>query len=100
MTLTNLGTDVLTALPDLPRWVEARGLLLSRRGFVVDTPDGCRMICSRADHLVVATSLELSPLLETVATREVPDASILIQDVMLPGARYHLADWSAEPVTL
>jgi RimJ/RimL family protein N-acetyltransferase len=91
---------VLTALPDLPRWVEARGLLLSRRGFVVDTPDGCRMICSRADHLVVATSLELSPLLETVATREVPDASILIQDVMLPGARYHLADWSAEPVTL
>ena len=89
MTLTNLGTDVLTALPDLPRWVEARGLLLSRRGFVLDTPDGCRMVCSRSDHLVVPTTIELSPLLESAATREAPGASILIQDVMLPAARYH-----------
>jgi L-amino acid N-acyltransferase YncA len=100
MTLTNLGTDVLAALPDLPRWVEARGLLLSRRGFVVDTDDGCRMVCSRTDHLVVPTTLELSPLIESVATREVPAASFLIQDVMLPAARYHLADWDAEAVTL
>jgi L-amino acid N-acyltransferase YncA len=100
MTLTNLGTDVLTALPDLPRWVEARGLLLSHRGFVLDTPDGCRMVCSRSDHLVVPTTIELSPLLESAATREVPGASILIQDVMLPAARYHLPDWTAEAVTL
>ncbi len=100
MTLTNLGTDVLAALPDLPRWVEARGLLLSRRGFVVDTADGCRMVCSRADHLVVPTTIELSPQLEATATREVPDATILVQDVMLPAARYHLPDWNAEAVTL
>lgn len=100
MTLANLGTDVLTALPDLPRWVEARGLLLSRRGFVVDTPDGCRMICGRKDRVVVPTTVELSPMLESVATREVPDASILLQDVMLPAARYHLPDWSADAVTL
>jgi hypothetical protein len=100
MTLTTLVTDVLSALPDLPRWVEARGLLLSHRGLVVDTADGCRMVCSRADHMVVPTTLELSPELETVATREVPGASLLIQDVMLPAARYHLPDWNAEAVTL
>jgi hypothetical protein len=100
MTLTNPGTDVLAALPDLPRWVEARGLLISRRGIVVDTPDGCRLVCSRADHLVVPTTIELSPQLEAVATREVPDATILLQDVMLPAARYHLPDWHAEAVTL
>lgn len=100
MTLTNLGTDVLAMLPDLPRWVEARGLLISRRGFVVDTPDGCRMVCSRADQLVVPTTIELSPQLEAAVTREVPHATILVQDVMLPAARYHLPDWTADPVTL
>lgn len=100
MTMTNLGTDVLATLPDLPRWVEARGLLISRRGFVVDTPDGCRMVCSRADRLVVPTTIELSPKLEAVATHEVPDATVLVQDVMLPAARYHLPDWQAEAVTL
>jgi len=100
MTLTNLGTDVLATLPDLPRWVEARGLLISRRGFVVDTPDGCRMVCSRADQMVVPTTIELSPQLEAVAVREVPGATILVQDVMLPAARFHLADWTAEAVTL
>lgn len=100
MTLTNLGTDVLATLPDLPRWVEARGLLLSRRGFVVDTPDGCRMVCSRADQMVVPTTIELSPQLEAVAVREVPGATILVQDVMLPAARFHLPDWTAEAVTL
>ena len=100
MTLTNIVTDVLTALPDLPRWVEARGLLLSHRGFVVDTADGCRMVCSRTDHMVVPTTIELSPQLEAVATHEVPEASLLIQDVMLPAARYHLPDWTAEAVTL
>ena len=86
MTITNFGNDVLTSLPDLPRWVEARGMLMSRRGFVVDTADGCRLICGRKDRLVVPTTIELSPLLETTALREVPDASILLQDVMLPAA--------------
>ena len=100
MTSTNLGTDVLATLPDLPRWVEARGLLISRRGFVVDTPDGCRMVCSRADQMIVPTTIELSPQLEAVATREVPGATFLVQDVMLPAARYHLPDWTAEAVTL
>jgi GNAT superfamily N-acetyltransferase len=100
MTLTNLGTDVLATLPDLPRWVEARGLLMSRHGFVVDTPDGCRMVCSRAHHVVVPTTIELSPELEAVAMREVPGATVLVQDVMLPAARYHLPDWQAEAVML
>lgn len=100
MTLTNLAADVLATLPDLPRWVEARGLLISRRGLVVDTPDGCRMVCSRADRMVVPTTIELSPQLEAVAAREVPGATILVQDAMLPAARFHLPDWTAEAVTL
>lgn len=100
MTLSNLGTDVLAALPDLPRWVEARGMLLSRRGFAVDTPDGCRLVCGRKDRLVVPVTLDLSPEAAVVAAREVPGGAILVQDVMLPAARYHLPDWNAEPVTL
>jgi GNAT acetyltransferase len=100
MTITNLSSDVLTTLPDLPRWLEARGLLLSRRGFAVDTADGCRLICGRKDRVVVPVTVELSPLLEVTALREVPHATILVQDVMLPAARYHLPDWTAEPATL
>lgn len=100
MTITNLGDDLLTTLPDLPRWVEARGLLLSRRGYVVDTADGCRLICGRKDRVVVPVTLELSPLVEATALREVPHATLLIQEVMLPAARYHLPSWAAEPATV
>jgi GNAT acetyltransferase len=100
MTITNFGTDVLASLPDLPRWVEARGMLLARRGFVVDTADGCRLICGRKDRLVVPTTIALSPQVEAVATREVPGTTILLQDVMLPAGRYHLPDWKAEACTL
>ena len=100
MTFTDFGTDVLASLPDLPRWVEARGMLLSRRAYVVDTADGCRLICGRKDRLVVPTTVELSPQLEAVATREVPGTSILLQDVMLPAGRYHLPDWKAEAATV
>lgn len=100
MTTTNLGTDVLASLPDLPRWVDARGMLMARRGYVVDTSDGCRLICGRKDRLVVPITLELSPQVEDAATREVPGASILLQDVMLPAGRFHLPDWNAEPATV
>jgi hypothetical protein len=100
MTITNFGTDVLASLPDLPRWVEARSMLLARRGFVIDTADGCRLICGRKDRLVVPTTIELSPQVEAVATREVPGTTILLQDVMLPAGRYHLPDWKAEACTL
>jgi len=100
MTISNFGADVLANLPDLPRWVEARSMLLARRAHVVDTADGCRLICGLKDRLVVPTTVELSPQVEAVATREVPGATILLQDVMLPAARYHLADWKAEATTL
>ena len=100
MTITNFGTDVLASLPDLPRWVEARSMLLARRAFVIDTADGCRLICGLKDRLVVPTTIELSPQVEAVATREVPGTTILLQDVMLPAGRYHLSDWKAEAATL
>lgn len=100
MTITNFGTDVLASLPDLPRWVEARGMLMSRRGLVVDTGDGCRLICGRKDRLVVPVTIELSPMVEGVATREVANPTILLQDVMLPAGRYHLPDWHAEATTV
>ncbi len=100
MTTSNSGADVLACLPDLPRWVDARGLLLSRRGVVVETADSCRLICGRADRLVVPITVELSPQLGATAAREVPGASVLLQDVMLPAGRYHLPDWTAEAATL
>jgi hypothetical protein len=100
MTTTNFGADVLASLPDLPRWVEARSMLLARRAHVVDTADGCRLICGPKDRLVVPITIELSPQVEAVATREVPGTTILLQDVMLPAGRYHLPNWKAEACTL
>ena len=100
MTIPSSGADVLTSLPDLPRWVDARGLLLSRRGFVVETGDGCRLICGRTDRLVVPITVELSAEIGATADREVPHASVLLQDVMLPAGRYHLPDWTVEAATL
>jgi len=100
MTILNSGADVLASLPDLPRWVAARGLLLSRRGFAYDVDESCRIVCGRKDHLVVPVTLTLSPQLEAVATREVPDGSIVLQDIMLPAARYFLPEWNAEPATV
>ena len=100
MTTINSGAEVLASLPDLPRWVAARGLLLSRRGFALDVDESCRIVCGRKDRLIVPVSIALSPQLEEVAIREVPDGSFLLQDIMLPAARYHLAAWNAEPVTL
>jgi hypothetical protein len=67
---------------------------------VLDTADGCRLICGRQDRLIVPVTIELSPQLQDVADREVPGATILLQDVMLPPARYHLPDWTAENATL
>lgn len=32
--------DVLSTLPDVPRWIEARGMLLSQRGAIVPPPRG------------------------------------------------------------
>jgi GNAT acetyltransferase len=100
MTATNPRADLLATLPDLPRWVDARGLLLAERGVVVDLPDGCRMVCGRTDRLVIPVTIELSPLLEARVIDEVTDPTILLQDVMLPAARYHLPDWIAEATTL
>ena len=91
---------MLASLPDLPRWVDARGLLMARRGFVVDTADGCRLICGRKDRLVVPTTVELSPLVETTATREVPGRLDSAAGRDAAGGRYHLPDWTAEPATV
>lgn len=100
MDATRPGGDLLTELPDLPRWLHARALLLSRRGHVVQAGDGCRMVCSRTDRLAVPVTIELSAEIDACVQREAPGALLLLQDVMLPAARYHLPDWDAEPVAL
>jgi hypothetical protein len=100
MTTTNSGADVLASLPDLPRWVAARGMLLARRGLALDVDEACRVVCGRKDHLVVPVTIALSAQLETVAMREVPGGSIVLQDIMLPAARYFLPEWNAEPATV
>jgi hypothetical protein len=93
--------DIFSQIPDLPRWVDARGLLLSRRGFVVDAADGCRVVCSRADRLIVPVTFDLTKELDAIATREIAGpATILLQEVMLPAARWLLQDWDAVPATV
>ena len=93
--------DIFSQIPDLPRWVDARGLLLSRRGFVVDAADGCRVVCGRADRLIVPVTFDLTRELDVIATREVTGgATILLQEVMLPSARWLLQDWEAAPATV
>lgn len=94
------GADVLTDLPDLPRWLHARGLLLTRRGHVVHAGDGCWLVCSRSERLAVPITIELSPAIDECVQREAPGATLLLQDVMLPAARYHLPDWDTVPLTL
>lgn len=94
------GADVLADLPDLPRWLHARGLLLTGRGHVVHAGDGCWLVCSRSERLAVPVTLELSPAIDECVQRETPGATLLLQDVMLPAARYHLPEWDTVPLTL
>lgn len=93
--------DIFSQIPDLPRWVDARGLLLSRRGFLVDAADGCRVVCGRADRLIVPVTFDLTRELDAIAAREIAGpATILLQEVMLPSARWLLQDWEAVPATV
>jgi hypothetical protein len=93
--------DIFSQIPDLPRWVDARGLLLSRRGFVVDAADGCRVVCGRADRLIVPVTFDLTAEIDAIAAREITGpATILLQEVMLPSARWLLQEWQAVPATV
>jgi len=93
--------DISSQIPDLPRWIDARGLLLSRRGFLVDAGDGCRVVCGRADRLIVPVTFDLTRELDAFAAREVAGpATIVLQEVMLPSARWLLQDWEAVPATV
>ncbi|MEQ1895727.1 MAG: hypothetical protein ABL998_24575, partial [Planctomycetota bacterium] len=42
MTLETRTQELAATLPDLPRWVGARGLLLARRGELLAGPEGTR----------------------------------------------------------
>jgi hypothetical protein len=66
-------TVLLDALPDLPRWVEARGMLLSGRGSIVqaDPPDPPTMVCSPSVMLAVVVRWDQPAALER-ALRHVP----------------------------
>ena len=89
--------DIFSQIPDLPRWVDARGLLLSRRGFLVNAADGCRVVCGRADRLIVPVTFDLTRELDAIAAREVTGpATIVLQEVMLPSARWLLQEWEAD----
>ena len=86
MTIPDSGSDVLASLPHLPRWVDARGMLLARRGFVVDTTDGCRPdLRTQGPPSSGPPTVELSPQVAATATREVPACSILLQDADAAG---------------
>jgi GNAT superfamily N-acetyltransferase len=65
--------DVLSALPDLPRWVEARGMLRSGRGTIVDRPaaDPPTVVASPSVLLAVVVNWEFQDALSR-ALRRVP----------------------------
>jgi RimJ/RimL family protein N-acetyltransferase len=94
-----LRDTVLSELPDLPRWVEARGMLLSGRGQVLETADGGRVVCSPADRLIVPLGIALPENIAEIAARQ-PGSTLLLQDVMIPSARFRLPDWDASRATL
>jgi hypothetical protein len=66
-------TVLLDALPDLPRWVEARGMLLSGRGSLVeaDPPDPPTMVSSPSVMLAVVIRWDQPAAIER-ALRHVP----------------------------
>jgi GNAT superfamily N-acetyltransferase len=92
----NHEVDVFPELPDLPRWVDARGMLLAKRGFLTTTTDGCKVVCSRRHRMVVPITFDLSRELDRLAHLEIPGATIVLQEVMLPSARWLLPEWEAE----
>lgn len=95
----SLETTVLAELPDLPRWVEARGLLLAGRGQVIEDAGGARLIYSGADRLLVPLTVDMPAGIAALAAAH-PGTTVLLQDVMLPSARWRLPDWTASRATL
>lgn len=95
----SLEAAVLAELPDLPRWVEARGMLLSGRGRVIEDSDRTRLVHSAADRLLVPLTVDLPPGIAALAAAH-PNTTVLLQDVMLPSARWRLPDWTALRATL
>jgi hypothetical protein len=76
-------------------------LMLSRRGFLVEAGDGCQVVCGRADRIVVPITFDLTRELDAIVAREITGpATILLQEVMLPAARWLLPDWQAEAATV
>lgn len=89
----------LAELPDLPRWIEARGLLLAGRGRVIVDDDGSRLVYSPADKLIVPLTVTVPPHIAELAAGT-PGMTVVLQDIMLPSARWFLPDWVPAHVTL
>ena len=95
--------ELASELPDQPRWVEARGLLLSGRCRVLFGPEGRTtagfFVIDRDRPLVCAVGRPVDRLVEELR-REFPDKTELLANAAnADRLRGMLAGWVARPVT-
>ena len=94
--------DIFSQIPDLPRWSRRAGLLLSRRGFLVDAARRLpRRLRPRGPADRAGDLRPHARKLDAIAAREVTGpATIVLQEVMLPSARWLLQEWGGVPATI
>lgn len=103
MTLDARLEDLAAALPDLPRWVGARGLLLDRRGELLTGPEGTRgagyVVLERDGREAFAVNRPTAALASAVQARLELRSLFVPLDQADPW-RAPLGDWQEESVTL
>jgi len=89
-------------LPDLPRWVEARGMLLSGRCTVLgaDGADRGFVICGKDAPLVCVVGQPALELVREAVERAGPEVEVVVQIESLALVRRALPDWKAEGATI
>lgn len=91
--------QLLRVVPDEPRWVEARSLLLAGDATIVGTVDGC-VLCDAAGNLFCVVG---SPRRDTIAAavhNARVGAELLCDQRAVPLLQPALRGWAHEPVRL
>ena len=89
-------------LPDLPRWIETRGMLLSGRCTVLGAEHAERgfVVCGNDAPLVCVVGQPAPELLRQAVERADPGVELVAQVESLALVRRALPDWKAEGATI
>lgn len=92
--------DLARSLPDIPRWVETRGLLLGGRCAVTESPDG--FVVKALDGPLVCCAGRPDPetLRQAVADSPAPDLRVLVPPENADHAAGALPGWSRGSATI